>query len=131
MDHWMAIELVHGRHDPILEFLFGCDADVAQHRAGEFGEEAFDQIEPGAVGGREGEFEAAGRLMGEPSLGFLGNMRGMIVEDQLDRCVRRILVTMLVTTQVIVTMTHGKSPFRGSALDSLGWNRARRLRELR
>ena len=35
--------------------------------------------------GREGEFEAAGRLLGEPSFGFLGNVRGMIVEDQLDR----------------------------------------------
>jgi hypothetical protein len=27
MDDGMAIESVHGRHDAILEFLFGCDAD--------------------------------------------------------------------------------------------------------
>jgi len=32
------------------------------------------------------EFEAAGRLIGEPSLGLFGNVRGMIVEDQFDRC---------------------------------------------
>ena len=33
-----------------LEFLFGGDADMAQHRAGELGEEAFDEIEPRAGG---------------------------------------------------------------------------------
>jgi len=42
----IAIELIHGGHDAVLELLFGCDADVAQHRAGELGEEAFDEIEP-------------------------------------------------------------------------------------
>ena len=83
-------ELVHGGHDAVLELLFGCDADVAQHRAGELGEETLDEIEPGAVLGREGEFESAGRLLGEPSLGLLGDVRRMIVEDQLDRCVGRI-----------------------------------------
>ena len=40
--------------------------------------------------GREGEFEAADRLLGEPSLGLLGNVRGMIIEDQLDRGMDRI-----------------------------------------
>ena len=43
------IEVIHGGHDAVLEFLFGCDADMAQHRAGELGEEAFDEIEPRAV----------------------------------------------------------------------------------
>ena len=45
MDDGILVEEIHGGHDPVLEFLFGCDADVAQHRTGEFGEEAFDQIE--------------------------------------------------------------------------------------
>ena len=40
--------------------------------------------------GREGEFEGADRLLGEPSLGLLGNVRGMIIEDQLDRGMDRI-----------------------------------------
>src|ERR1700731_79212 len=66
------------------------NADVAQHRAGELGEEALDEIEPGAVLGCEGEFEAAGRLIGEPNLGLLGDVCGMIVEDQLDRSMGRI-----------------------------------------
>ena len=55
------------------------------HRAGELGEEALDEIEPRAVLGGEGEFESTGGLLGEPSFGFLGDVRRMIVEDQLDR----------------------------------------------
>jgi hypothetical protein len=86
----MAIELVHGGHDAVLEFQLGCDADVAQHRAGELGEEALDEIEPGAMLGREYEFKPAGRLIGEPSLCLLGDVGGMIVEDQLDRRMGRI-----------------------------------------
>jgi hypothetical protein len=30
----MAVEFIHGRHDAIFEFLFGCDADVAQDGSG-------------------------------------------------------------------------------------------------
>src|SRR2546430_5314003 len=86
----MAIEFIHGSHDAILEFLFGSDADVAQYRAGELGEEPLDEIEPGAMRGRVGEFETAGRLIIEPSLGLLGDVRGMIIEDQLDRRMGRI-----------------------------------------
>ena len=63
---------------------------MAQDRAGEFGEKALDEVEPGAVLGREGELEAAGRSRGEPSPGFFGNVRGMIVEDQLDGGAGRI-----------------------------------------
>ena len=36
------------------------------------------------------EFEAAGGLIGEPGFGFPGDVRGVIVEDQLDRGVGRI-----------------------------------------
>ena len=85
MDDRVSIELVHCGDDALLVFLFRCDSDVAQDGAGKLGKEALDEIEPGAVLGREGEFEAAGGLLGEPSLGFLGDVRRMIVEDQLDR----------------------------------------------
>ena len=74
MNDGMAIEFIHGSHDEVVELLFGCDADVAQHRAGELGEEALDEIEPGAMLGREGELEAAGRACGEPRCGFPGDM---------------------------------------------------------
>jgi len=35
--------------------------------------------------GREGELEAAGRLIGEPSSRLLGDLRRMIIKDQVDR----------------------------------------------
>ena len=38
----------------------------------------------------KGEFEAVRWLIGEPGFGFLGDVRGMIVEDHLDRGVCRI-----------------------------------------
>ena len=71
MDDGVSIEVIHGGHDAVLELLFGCDADVAQDRAGELGEEALDEVEPGAVLGREDKFETAGWLTGEPSLSSL------------------------------------------------------------
>src|SRR5204863_4248642 len=49
------------------------------------GEEALDEVEPGAVLGREGKVEAAYRSGVEPGSGFPRDVRGMIVEDQLDR----------------------------------------------
>jgi hypothetical protein len=90
VNNGIGVEIVHGGHEAVLEFLFGCDADVAQDGAGEFGKEALDEIEPGAVLGCEGEFEPVRGLAGEPSLGLFGDMRGMIVEDQLDRRVGRM-----------------------------------------
>ena len=49
MDDRVSIELVHCGDDALLEFLFGCDADMAQHRAGKLGKEALDEVEPRAV----------------------------------------------------------------------------------
>ena len=90
MNDGALVEVVHGGHETILEFLLGGDADVAQHGAGEFGKEALDEVEPGAVLGRENEFEAVRGLIGEPGSGLFGDVRGMIVEDQLDRGAGRI-----------------------------------------
>ena len=63
---------------------------MAQDRAGELGEEALDQVEPGAVLGREGELEAAGRSSGKPSCCLPRDVCGMIIEDQLDRGAGRL-----------------------------------------
>ena len=65
MNDGLLIEIVHGSHDPILEFLFGRDADVAEDGAGKFGEEALDEVEPGAVLGSEGEFGALRAKVGK------------------------------------------------------------------
>src|SRR6201997_5524248 len=63
---------------------------MAQDGAGELREEAFDQVEPGAVLGREGKVEAAWRPGVEPGSGFPRNVCGMVVEDELDGGAGRI-----------------------------------------
>jgi hypothetical protein len=75
----MSVEFVHGSHDAILEFLFGRDTDMSQDGAGKFGEEALDEVEPRAMLGSEGEFEAARGLIGEPGFGLLGDTANMLV----------------------------------------------------
>ena len=63
---------------------------MTQDGAGKLGEEALDEVEPGAVFWREREVEAACRSRVEPSSGFPRDVCGMIVEDQLDRGAGRI-----------------------------------------
>jgi len=63
---------------------------MAQNGAGKLGKEALDQVEPGAVRGCECELETTRGSSGEPSFRLLGDVRGMIVEDQLDRGMSRI-----------------------------------------
>ena len=75
MNGGMSVDVVDGSYDPILEFLFGGDANVAQDGACKLGKEALDQVEPGAVLGREGERETTRGLSGEPSLRLLGDVR--------------------------------------------------------
>ena len=53
----MSIELVQCSDDALLEFLFPCDSDAVQDGAGKLGKRALDEIEPGAVRGRERELE--------------------------------------------------------------------------
>src|SRR5215472_4621106 len=52
--------------------------------------ERLDNVQPRTMLGREGEFEASCGLFGEPGVGFLGNVGGVIVKDDLDRSMRRI-----------------------------------------
>ena len=61
------------------------DTDLAQNRAREFREESFDDIEPRSVLRREDEGKAALALLIEPRDGFLRDVGGMVVEDDLDR----------------------------------------------
>ena len=84
MDDRVSVDVVDGGHDALIEFLFGGNPDMAQRRTSELGEEALDKVEPGAVLEREGKFETAVRLDGEPIPGLLGDVSGVIVEDQLD-----------------------------------------------
>jgi hypothetical protein len=72
VDDRVAVDMFDTGHDALLEFLLRGHADVAEDRSGELGEEAFDEVEPGAMLGREGELEAAGPACGEPRLGVPG-----------------------------------------------------------
>ena len=67
MDDRVAIDVVDEGHQPLFEFVFRVDPDVAQYRARQFGEEAFDDIEPRPVGRCEGEGEAPDRLRRQPT----------------------------------------------------------------
>ena len=58
MNDGVLVEVIHGGHEPILEFLLGGNANVAQHRARKFGKEALDKIEPGAMLGCEYKFQS-------------------------------------------------------------------------
>jgi len=51
----------------------------------QLGEEAFDEIEPGAMLWGEGKFEATLWLGNEPGFGFLRSVGRMVVEDNFDR----------------------------------------------
>jgi len=86
----MLVDVVDGGQDSLLEFVRGGDADMSEHGAGELGEEALDQVEPGAMLRREDEREAAFGLGREPRLGLPGDVGGMIVEDHFDRGMSRI-----------------------------------------
>jgi hypothetical protein len=85
MNDRSSIDAIDGGKDTLAQLLRGGDADVSKDGAGEFGEEALDEVEPGAVFGSEYKCETSLGLLGEPSLGLLGCMGGMIVQNDLDR----------------------------------------------
>src|SRR5260370_18977223 len=84
MDDWLAIDIADEGDQAFLEFVFGGDADVAQHRTRQLREEALDEVEPRPVRRREREGKAPNRLGGEPSRRLARDMGGMIVENDLD-----------------------------------------------
>ena len=65
----------------------GCfnNADVTKHGASGLGEEALNEIEPGAVRRGEDQLEAALGLRRQPGLGFARDVCRVIVENDLDR----------------------------------------------
>jgi len=75
----IAIDGVDGRHEALLQFLFGRDADVTQHGAGELREEALDEVE------QEPCFGVKTRVTSG-----LGDVGRAIVENELDGGRRRI-----------------------------------------
>ena len=70
MNNRIAVEIIHGGHEAMLELLLGGDANMPQDGTGEFRKEALDEIKPGAVLGSESKFEAVRRLTGKPRFGL-------------------------------------------------------------
>jgi hypothetical protein len=85
MDHRVAVEVVDEFDDALLELVLGGDADVTEYGASGFGKEALDEVESRSVLGGEDELEASFGSCREPSFGFSRDMRGVIVENDLDR----------------------------------------------
>jgi hypothetical protein len=85
VNDWLAIDVADEGQQAFSEFVFGGDADVAQHRTRQLGEEALDEIEPRPMRRREREGKAANGLRGKPARGLARDMGGMVVENDLDR----------------------------------------------
>lgn len=91
MDDGSFVEVIHGSHDAVLEFLFGCDADVCRRtERASLEKKPSTKFSQEPCLGREGELEAARRSGSEPGFCLLGDVGGMIVEDQTDRRMDRI-----------------------------------------
>jgi hypothetical protein len=109
MDDRVAVEVIKVDKDPCLEFILGWDANSAKHRPRRLGEEAFHQIEPGAVLRGEHKGETALCLSCQPRLGLLGYMRGVVVEDQLDNGVCRLGSIEFLVSNCTACVTSGDS----------------------
>ena len=86
MDDRMSVELVDCGDDALLEFLFRSETRMWRRTDRESLEKKPStrlSQEP-CLGVKVNSKRPVG-LLGEPSFGFLGNVRGMIVEDQLYR----------------------------------------------
>jgi hypothetical protein len=59
-------------------------------RSGRVWRKSLDEIEPGIVLGIEGEFEGVRGFRRDTGFGLFGDVRGTIVEDELDRGAGRI-----------------------------------------
>jgi hypothetical protein len=90
VDNGFSIGIIEVGEDPGFEFILGCDANAAEHGSSLLGEEAFHKIEPGPMFRGKYKGKAALWLGGKPPVCFLGDVRGVVVEDQLDGGVRRI-----------------------------------------
>src|ERR1700752_3736110 len=90
MDDGFSVEVIEVGEDPGFELILGCDAKAAKHGSSHLGEKAFNEVEPRAMFRSKNKGEAALWLGGNPRLGFLGDVGGMVIEDQPDGGVRRI-----------------------------------------
>ena len=80
--------------DPIDQLLLGGDADASEHSTGHFAEQILHQVEPRTVRGHKYEYEAL-RHGVQIGTRFPGDMGGMVIQQQADLLVRRVLAVQL------------------------------------
>ena len=80
----LGVDVIEIGENACLEFGLRRDADVTEHRPRHLREQALHEIEPRTVLRREYQGETAFRAGGEPRLGFLRSVGGMVVEEQFD-----------------------------------------------
>ena len=84
MDDRSFVEVIHGGHDAVLEFVFGCDPEWRRTERASLEKKPSTRFSQEPCLGVK-VFEAARRSVGEPGFRLLGDVCGMIVEDQTDR----------------------------------------------
>ena len=128
MDDWVSINVIDGSHDAVLEFLFGSHADVAQNGAGELERKPSIKLSQEPCLGVKVNWKRPSGLGGEPSFRLPGDVRRMIIEDQLDRRIRRIGGVEELLGKILAreTLSRGRSAGSGPACRSSSSSSARR-----
>jgi hypothetical protein len=90
VNDWIAVELIDRGHETLLELLFGGDTDVAQDERASLEKKPSTRLSQEPCLGVKVNSNLPAGCSASPSSGLSGNMRGMIVEDQMDRRVGRI-----------------------------------------
>ena len=84
------LDFSNALQNPIPQLLPGVDANVPKERTGHCAKQRLDNIEPGPVRGRVHVLEAI-RPRHEVGPSFFRNRRGMVIKNDPDRTVQRIL----------------------------------------
>ncbi|KFB77183.1 MAG: hypothetical protein AW06_001734 [Candidatus Accumulibacter cognatus] len=74
-DHGRLIHFIYAFEDTRLEFIDGCDTDVAEESARHFGECTLDELEPGSMFGRMNMLEPPRAGKSSPPDGLGGRLR--------------------------------------------------------
>lgn len=82
---------MHALQNALLEFLTGFDPNAFEEGSGHFPEYRFNQIEPGSML-RGMDIEEAVGPRGEISHGFLGDVRRMVVQNDPDGALLRVML---------------------------------------
>jgi len=90
MDDGVSVDVVDAGHDAFLELLFRTHADMRKTERANLEKKPSIRLSQEPWVGVKVNSKRPARWVCKPGLCFLGDVRGMIVEDQLDGRVRRV-----------------------------------------